>query len=73
MFPRHTLLLHHLRYNHFPPLPASLVPACEAAINALEARDPDALIDVNGNEVSAATVADACHLWDFVEQEEVIF
>jgi hypothetical protein len=39
----------HLRSNHFPPVPSSMVQACVEAIDAYWEDDLDRLIDLNGS------------------------
>jgi hypothetical protein len=77
MFDRSTMLRHHLQYNHYPPLPASLVEPCEAALEACEADEGGKLIElpadyVAGLEVAAAAIVEAFHLDDFLDNEAEI-
>lgn len=67
----------HLRTNHFPPVPASMVGPCIEAIEAIEADDTSRLISLpegvtwRGKAYAPAyAMADGHHLWDFIEQEE---
>jgi hypothetical protein len=74
--PRRQALEHHLRFNHYPPVHLSFVPACEAAIECIEQWRFDVfdMSDIDeknitlpgGEHVSARELADAFHLWDFV-------
>jgi hypothetical protein len=73
------IMADHLRHNHVPPIPAAFADAANAAIEALEAGEPDLLITygdglaANGRSADrAADIADAMHLWDLVEDPEAI-
>ena len=56
----------HLAHSD-PPHPEALIPVCEAAVDAAEAGDWDAEIELpNGNVVSASEVVDRFHLHEFV-------
>ena len=72
MFIPIVMLETHLRYNHYPPLPVQLAPACVAAVDALRDDDSECMIELtdltlNGKSVvTAATLADACNLWGMV-------
>lgn len=73
VFSRATMLHYHLTANHYPPLPAEMIDAAENAIAVLAERDPsDPLtptVTVGDREVDAADLADALHLWGFVEAD----
>ena len=59
----HSALLYHLRNNHYPPLPASLVGVCERAIElAQQGRLHWQLVHV----ATAAEVIEKLHLEPFV-------
>lgn len=71
------IMADHLRHNHVPPIPAAFADAANAAIEALEAGEPDLLITygdgltANGRLTDrAADIADAMHLWDLVDDGE---
>jgi hypothetical protein len=69
-----TALTHHLQYNHYPPVPVTLVPVCLWAIN-----EPDLLARYPGVEgatlvrdgepwnPTAAEVIEAFHLGEFID------
>jgi hypothetical protein len=65
----------HLRSNHFPPVPLSMVPICEAAIDAANADEYDQRIDLpdgvsyRGDDTAPAwAVIEAYHLDDFLAE-----
>lgn len=69
-------LEHHLRYNHYPPLPKSLAPVAESAIDAVNEGDSGREIELpKGIEVNKSTtltagkIIDWLHLDSMVEQE----
>lgn len=71
-----TLLTWHLRHNHYPPVPLSMVPVCEQAMDAVLADEPDNLIELPENtlyrgrtEAPAWAIVDAHRLHSFIEQE----
>lgn len=71
------IMADHLRHNHVPPIPAAFADAANAAIEALEAGEPDLLITygeglaANGRPADrAADIADAMHLWDLVDDPD---
>ena len=68
------IMVEHLRTNHVPPIPAAFADAANAAIEALEAGDPDQVIvygeglSVDGRSADRAdAIADTMHLWDLVD------
>ena len=71
-------LEHHLQFNHYPPVPLSMVPVCEQAIaEANDNGDPYMQIDLpEGITYKGATAAPAYaiigqhHLDAFIEQGE---
>lgn len=65
----------HLRHNHFPPVPASMVPVCIAAIDAYAEDEPDRSIELptsvayRGSAFAPAwAIADAHHLGPWLEE-----
>jgi hypothetical protein len=71
-----TALTWHLQSNHYPPVPLSMLPACRAAIDALNDEDPDCMIDLPDGvswrgepQAPAWAVAEQHHLDAFVNQE----
>jgi hypothetical protein len=73
--PSEAILHWHLQSNHYPPLPVSLVPACQRAIELVagdqgqtRVRLPKGLVGRDGRRsVVAEDLVEAVHLWDFVE------
>lgn len=66
---RSTALWWHLAYNHYPAVPASMIPACEAAIDLALADEWDALVTLpEGVSYRGATAAPA---WAVVEQHHL--
>jgi hypothetical protein len=68
----------HLRHNHYPPVPADMIPVCAAAIDAALAEDYNAEIDLpEGTSYKGRTTApvwaivDAHHLGAFIEAADV--
>lgn len=69
----------HLQHNHYPPLPLDLVPACIAAIDAVNAGDGDrtGIALPNGwtfqdqSVLSANTFVEALHLASFCDPEVI--
>jgi len=75
---RERALSWHLSYNHYPPVPADMIPVCEAAINAAIAEEWNVEIDLpEGTSYKGRSTApvwaivDAHHLGAFIEQDEV--
>jgi hypothetical protein len=73
------LMVEHLRHNHLPSIPAPFADAANAAIEAIEAGDPELLISygegltANGRRADRATdIADAMHLWDLIEDPDAL-
>lgn len=67
------VLLYHLTANHYPPLPASLVPTAKLAIEAAEAEEWDKQIELpegvtykDQSSAPASACIDAWHLDAFV-------
>jgi len=68
-------LWHHLKYNHYPPIPESFIPVCEAAIAAINDGDYGRLIDlpdgvthrVHGKQALAWEIVEFAHLDGFVD------
>ena len=73
--PSEAALHWHLQSNHYPPLPISLVPTCQRAIELVASdeggrrvRLPKGLVGQDGRRsVVTADLVEAAHLWDFVE------
>ena len=73
--PHRALLEMHLRSNHIPAIPVAFADAAAAAIEAIEADEPERLIHygdgltANGQAADrACDIADAMHLWSMVEE-----
>lgn len=68
------MLAHHLRYNHFPPQPAAMVPYCQIAIERAEAGDWDTEITIKGSAktmtVTVAQLVEDLHLDNFIAARE---
>lgn len=61
----------HLTSNHYPPVPASMVPACIEAIDCVNSGMPMALVDLpEGVSFRGSTKAPA---YDIVEQHHLEF
>lgn len=61
----------HLTSNHYPPVPASMVPACIEAIDCVNSGMPMALVDLpEGVSFRGSTQAPA---YDIVEQHHLEF
>lgn len=70
-------LLYHLRVNHFPPVPSSMVQPCLDAIIAVNDWDPYQEIELpegvgykGGNTAPAIAIVQAHHLDAWIENEE---
>ena len=68
-------LEYHLQYNHYPPVPLSMVPVCEQAIAAgnVEQWDeevplPDGITYKDRGTAPAYAIVEAHHLDFFIEQ-----
>lgn len=62
-------LSYHLQCNHYPPVPASMVPVCKAAIDAINAEEFDKPIDLpEGVSFKGQTTAPA---WEIAEQHHL--
>ena len=59
------LVEQHLRYNFYPPYPASLVKPCIAAIKSMRDGDGDSIIEALG--CTAQEVVERFNLQTFVE------
>lgn len=83
MFSRSTMLEHHLRYNHFPPVPTGVLPFAEAALEmAADERWDDVvtmphgedgegtatLTRPDGREVTVRELIEELHLDCFLEE-----
>ena len=78
-------ITYHLRGNHYPPVPVSMVTPCVEAINAYNTGDPDQLIELpdgiswrGESTAPASAIINAHHLeswlgsdeaWDELEME----
>ena len=67
----------HLEYNHYPGLPAVLVPACIAAIEAANMGEwdnivsmPDEVLFRGSGSAQAFQIIESCHLDAFVDADE---
>jgi hypothetical protein len=70
MFPRTTMLHHHLNYNMFPPCPNAFDCAL-AAIDAVEDGRLDALITLPGGQMwMAHEIVEELHLECFIDYDE---
>ncbi len=59
----------HLQHNHYPPVPSSMVPVCEAAIDNANADDWDAAVELpEGVTYKGSTTAPT---WAIVEQHHL--
>lgn len=77
MITRRVALEYHLTVNHYPPMPAALVPVCEAAIDACNAGAPDRELPMpdgilfRGKAVARAwDIVESAHLESFLNSEE---
>ena len=68
----------HLSHNHYPPVPAAMIPVCAAAIDAALADDWDVELDLpertsyKGRATAPVwAIVDAHHLGAFIERAEV--
>lgn len=66
-------LLVHLTSNHYPPVPAYMVPVCEQAIDLANSEDYEALVDLpegvtwKGHEQAPAwAIVESYHLDSFI-------
>lgn len=69
-----TALSWHLTSNHYPPVPTSMVPICEQAIQAIVEEDYDREITLPAgvswlgkDSAPARAIAEAHHLHSFIE------
>jgi hypothetical protein len=72
-----TALAHHLRGNHYPPVPLSMVEPCIQAIDAFYDEDYNRLIELpegiswrNKKFAPANEIVDAHHLNCFIDLED---
>jgi len=77
MITRRLALEYHLTVNHYPPLPASMIPVCEAAIDACNAGECDRMLPLpsghlfKGQSVArAGDIVESAHLDAFLDFEE---
>jgi hypothetical protein len=68
----------HLQYNHYPPVPLSMVPVCSAAIDAYNEGDykrhislPSEVFWRDNAYAPAYAIIEAHHLESFLEDENV--
>lgn len=67
---RSALLMHHLCFNHYPPVSDVFVPVAEAAIDhASEGKWDEMITMPNGVVLSVGEIVDQLHLLDFLEVE----
>ncbi len=67
MFSRRTMLEHHLRYNHYPPISVSFADVAEQAIDACEFGDDERKITMpNGVTLHAHEIVEQLHLDSFL-------
>lgn len=67
----------HLRSNHFPPVPLTMVPVCAAAIEAVNDDDlgreidlPDGVTFRGASRTTAHAIVESHHLHAFLNDEE---
>ena len=72
-----TSIGYHLRANHYPPVPDSMIQPCIDAIDAYWEDDIYREIDLNGNfyrngatTAPAHAIVDAHHLHNFIDMDE---
>ena len=73
-----TALAWHLAHNHYPPIPAEMIPVCKKAIKAGNQGKFDKKIKLpegvehrtHGKSVPAQAILEHAHLWDFLERKE---
>ena len=68
----------HLQSNHYPPIPASMIKPCIAAIDAansenfdLEIEMPEDVSYLDGNTAPAWSIVETFHLDSWIELEEI--
>lgn len=80
---RAAMMLHHLQANHYPPVPASMVPVCLAVVDYYVSGGPDGLplddsecfdlpdgVTYRGGPCAPAEeIAEAHHLWEWIDWE----
>lgn len=80
---RESMMLHHLQYNHYPPVPASMVPVCLAVVDYYVDHGPDGVAADDGQafelpagvtwrgqrRAPAYDIAEAHHLWQWIDGE----
>jgi hypothetical protein len=71
-----TVLVWHLQSNHYPPVPLSMIPACKAAIVAMQADSPNKSIPLprgvswRGKRFApACEIVSAHHLDGFIRED----
>lgn len=65
------VLVHHLRYDHFPPIDLSFIPVAEAAIEAAQADDWDQTITMpNDVTLTVREIVDGLHLDFFIDTDD---
>lgn len=60
------MLVHHLRYNHVPPLPLELVETAEQALDLVASGSSAEVQIPGGGHAPAADLVEALNLGDFV-------
>lgn len=71
-----TTMAWHLQSNHYPPHPSFMIAPAIQAVEAINEKDPDRIIELpegvefrdGRSELPAWEWADALHLWDFVAE-----
>ena len=75
MFPMETMLLTHLRHNHYPPVNEVFIPVAMEAIIRAQDQDYDSILDlekITGKSgfrkpmMTVSELMEGLHLWDFV-------
>lgn len=80
---REAMMCHHLQWNHFPPVPVSMVPVCLAVVDYYAGAGPDGLVEDDGQRFDlpdgitfrgegsapAYEIAEAHHLWELIDWE----
>ena len=63
--------MHHLTYNHIPPIPVTFVNAAEDAIDAVQSGERSKLIELpSGVAMTAAGCVEHMHLEWFIENDD---
>lgn len=77
MLPQERALEWHLQSNHYPPVPAKMIPVCQKAIDRINAGTPRKRIKLpqgvsfrGSSLVYPWDVVESLHLESFIEREE---